>query len=323
MDYLAEAQRVIDIELEAIRRLKNQLDQRFVQAVDWILETVQRRNKIIVLGVGKSGHIGRKIAATLTSTGTTSVVLDPVDALHGDLGLVNDGDLFLILSYSGESEEITNLLPILKRFDAHLIAITGNPQSPLAQHADLILPVRIRREACPFNLAPTASTTAMLVLGDALAIAVAKARGFQRQDFARNHPAGAIGRSLLLRARDIMRTGERLPLIAPDRSVREALLVMTRARAGCVIVVHPSGRLAGIFTDGDLRRHLAQDPNVLDRPIRQVMTKRPITIREDALAAEALRIFHRKNIDDLIVVNADRHPVGLIDSQDLPKLKLL
>lgn len=323
MDYLAEAQRVIDIELEAIRRLKDQLDQRFVQAVNWVLETVQRRNKVIVLGVGKSGHIGRKIAATLTSTGTTSVVLDPVEALHGDLGLVNDGDLFLILSYSGESEEITNLLPILKRFDTHLIAITGNPQSTLAQHADLILPVRIRREACPFNLAPTASTTAMLVLGDALAITVAKARGFQRQDFARNHPAGAIGRSLLLRARDIMRTGERLPLILPDRSVREALLTMTRARAGCVIIVHPSGRLAGIFTDGDLRRHLAQDPNVLDRSIRQVMTKRPITIREDALAADALRIFHRKNIDDLIVVDKNRHPVGLIDSQDLPKLKLL
>ena len=277
----------------------------------------------MVVGIGKSGNVGQKIAATLTSTGSTSVVLDAVDALHGDLGLVNDGDVVLALSYSGESEELLNLLPALKRFAVKLIVLTGFPKSTLARHGDVVLNVRVPREACPFNLAPTASTTAMLVMGDALAMTVLQARGFKRSDFARYHPAGAIGRVLLLRVKDIMRPGARNAVAPQTLPVKDALLVMTQARAGSVSVVNARGRLVGVFTDGDFRRHMASDPGVLARPLADVMTHHPVTVRDDALAVEALKIFNERNIDDLIVLNARHEPVGLVDSQDLPKLKMM
>ena len=323
MDYAAEAKRVVEIEARALRQLKAQIDETFAQAVEILRDALSRGGKIVVVGVGKSGLIGRKIAATLTSTGATAVVLDPMNAGHGDLGLLSDGDVVLALSYSGESEELVGLLPALRRFQVILISITGNVRSTLARHSDLALNARTPREACPFNLAPTASTTAMLALGDALAMVLLKARGFRRQDFAKYHPAGAIGRALLLRARDVMRTGERRAVADRQTPVREALLLMTRAKAGCVAVVSPRGKLLGVFTDGDLRRRLADDPQALERPLKEVMTPRPVTIREDALAVEALRLFHSRNIDDLIVVNRAREPVGVIDSQDLPKLKLM
>jgi arabinose-5-phosphate isomerase len=278
---------------------------------------------VVVVGVGKSGIIGRKIAATLASTGVTSVVLDSVDAAHGDVGVVNDGDLVLMLGYSGESEELVNLLPAIKRFNVSLVAMTGNPGSSVGRHAQWVLNVRVPKEACPFNLAPTSSTTAMLVLGDALAMALLDARELKRSDFARYHPAGAIGRALLLKVSDIMRTGERHPVASETTTVREGLLLMTRAKAGCLTVVNRHGKLAGVFTDGDLRRHMAQNPQVLDRPLREVMTPKPVCIREDALAAEALKIFNERRIDDLVVVNARRQPVGLVDSQDLPRMKLM
>lgn len=321
--HLARARRVFDLELAGLRAVRDQLDTAFDAAVEAVVETLRRRNKLIVVGIGKSGLIGRKIAATLTSTGTTAVVLDPLDALHGDLGLVNDGDLVLALSYSGESDELLGLLPALKRFAVRLIAFTGQPRSTLARHSDLVLSVRVPREACPFNLAPTTSTTAMLVLGDALAMAVLEARGFQARDFAQRHPAGAIGRALLLRIRDIMRRDDRNPVAPQTLSVKEALLVMTRAKAGSVSVVDARGRLVGVFTDGDLRRHMAADAAVLSRPLAQVMTRRPVCVAEDALAVEALKIFNERNIDDLIVINRRRQPVGLVDAQDLPKLKLM
>jgi arabinose-5-phosphate isomerase len=276
-----------------------------------------------VVGIGKSGNIGRKIAATLTSTGSTSVVLNSVDALHGDLGIVNDGDLILALSYSGESEELLQLLPALKRFSVTILALTGAPKSTVARHSDLVLNVRVPQEACPFNLAPTASTTAMLVVGDALAMSVMQARGFKEHHFARHHPAGAIGRALLLHVRDIMRTGERNAVAPENVTVREALLVMTRARSGSVAVINPRGRLTGVFTDGDFRRHIAREDAVLLRRLAEVMTRHPICIRDDALAVEALKIFNERNIDDLIVVNQRRQPVGLVDLQDLPRLKLV
>ncbi|RME95734.1 MAG: KpsF/GutQ family sugar-phosphate isomerase [Verrucomicrobia bacterium] len=323
MDVLKRARQVFDIEIRGLKAVRDQLDERFCQAVEWVVETLARRNKLIVAGIGKSGHIGRKMAATLTSTGSTCVVLDSVDALHGDLGLVNDGDLVFLLSYSGESEELLNLVPALKRHAVRLVAITGSAHSSLAKLCDLTLNARVPREACPFNLAPTASTTAMLALGDALAMTVLEARGFRKEDFARYHPSGAIGRALLLKVRDVMRAGERNPVAPQTLTVREALLVMTRARSGCVSVVNARGKLVGIFTDGDFRRHMAEDDHVLERPLSKVMTRRPVAIREDALAVEALRVFNERRIDDLIVVNAAREPVGVLDSQDLPRLKLM
>jgi len=323
MSHLARAREVFDIELAALRAVRGQLDDAFDQVVTLVVDTLQRRGKLVVIGIGKSGNVGRKIAATLTSTGSTSVVLNSVDALHGDIGVLNDGDLVLALSYSGESEELVSLLPALKRFSVKLVSLTGSPKSTLARHSDVLLNVRVPKEACPFNLAPTASTTAMLVMGDALAMAVLQARGFRRQDFAKHHPAGAIGRALLLQVRDIMRSGAKNAVAAQSLSVKEALLVMTKAKSGSVSVVNARGRLTGVFTDGDLRRHMARDGGILARKLSEVMTRQPICVRDDALAVEALKIFNERNIDDLIVVNARHEPVGLVDSQDLPKLKIM
>jgi len=314
---------VFDIELAALKAVRAQLDSAFVQAVELVVETLRRRGKIIVVGIGKSGHVGHKLAATLTSTGSTSVVLNSVDALHGDLGIVSDGDTVLALSYSGESEELLNLLPALKRFSVKIIALTGAPKSSLARYSDLTLNVRVPKEACPFNLAPTASTTAMLVMGDALAMVVLQARGFKQQDFARFHPSGAIGRAMLSRVADIMRSGPRNAVAGENLTVKEALMVMTRAKSGSLSVVNGRGKLVGVFTDGDFRRHMAANENLLAQPLRNVMTHKPICIRDDALAVEALKVFNERNIDDLIVVNAKHEPVGLVDSQDLPKLKLM
>jgi arabinose-5-phosphate isomerase len=323
VSHIAKARQVFDIEIAGLRAVRARLDRHFDTAVQWVVEALRRRAKIIVIGIGKSGNIGQKIAATLTSTGSTSVVLNSVDALHGDLGIVNDGDVVLALSYSGESEELLNLVPALKRFAIRLIALTGAAKSSLARVSDVTLDVHVPREACPFNLAPTASTTAMLVMGDALAMAVLQARGFTRKDFARYHPSGAIGRALLLAVRDIMRIGERNPVAREKLTVRDALFIMGRAKAGSVSIVNSRGRLVGVFTDGDLRRRMAEDDQLLTRRLASVMTRRPISVREDALAVEALRIFNERNIDDLIVVNARSEPVGLVDSQDLPRLKLM
>ena len=323
MTPLARARDVFQTEAAALRTVAAALDDSFTSAVEQVARAATERRKVVVAGVGKSGNIGRKIAATLSSTGCPAVVLNSVDALHGDLGIIHERDVVLALSYSGESEELTHLLPALKRFEVGIIALTGVPRSTLGRHADLVLNCRVPREACPFNLAPTSSSTAMLVMGDALALAVADARGIRLEDFAKRHPSGAIGRALLVRVGDIMRRGERNAVAPASLPVKEALLLMTRARSGSVSVVDARGRLTGVFTDGDLRRHMASDDGVLSRTLREVMTRKPVSIREDALAAEALRLFDRRNIDDLIVVNAVGEPVGLVDSQDLPKLKLM
>src|SRR5712671_4501215 len=229
MQHLARAREVFAIEVAALKAVRALIDESFDQAVEFILQSLKQRGKVIIVGIGKSGNIGQKIAATLTSTGATSVVLNSVDALHGDIGIVNDGDVLLALSYSGESEELLNLLPALKRFSVKIISFTGNLKSSLARHSDVSLNVKVPKEACPFNLAPTSSTTAMLVLGDALAMAVLRARGFKQQDFAKRHPSGAIGRAMLVRVADIMRTGLRNAVAAQSLTVKEALLVMTQA----------------------------------------------------------------------------------------------
>ena len=320
---LAQARRVFDIEIAGLRAVRSRLDSAFERAVGLLVETLGRRGKVVIVGIGKSGNIGRKIAATLTSTGSTSVVLDSVDALHGDLGIVNDGDVVLALSYSGETEELVGLLPAIKRFSVKLVALTADSKSTLGRLSDVVLNVKVGKEACPFNLAPTASTTAMLVMGDALAMAVLAARGFKQSDFAKYHPSGSIGRALLLRVRDIMRTGERNAVAQENMSVKEALLVMTKAKSGSVCVVNARGKLVGVFTDGDLRRRMAGDDGILGRLLKDVMSRNPIRINEDALAAEALKIFNERNIDDILVVDSKSRPVGLVDSQDLPKLKLM
>ena len=323
MSHLAQAREVFDIELAALKAVRAQLDKSFDDAVETIIAALKSRGKIVIVGIGKSGNVGAKIAATLTSTGSTAVVLNSVDALHGDVGIVNDGDVILALSYSGESDELLNLLPALKRFSVKIISFTGNVKSSLARHSDLALSVKVPKEACPFNLAPTSSTTATLVLGDALAMAILQARGFKQKDFAKYHPSGAIGRAMLLKVGEIMRCGERNAVAGEHLTVKEALLVMTRAKSGSLAVVNARGKLAGIFTDGDFRRHMAKDEKLLSQPLKKIITRNPICVRDTALAVEALKIFNERNIDDLIVVNAKHEPVGLVDSQDLPKLKIV
>jgi arabinose-5-phosphate isomerase len=323
MDFIKQAKNVLAIEIDALQRTRARLDRQFVAAVELIVAAVRRRNKVIVTGVGKSGNLAHKIAATLTSTGTTSVVLDAVNALHGDLGVVSDGDVVLALSYSGATEELLRILPAIKRFDVQIIAVTGFPKSEIARHSDVVLNVHVKKEACPFNLAPTASTTTMLALGDALAMCVLKARGFKQTDYAKLHPAGAIGSTMLVKIKDIMRRGNRNPVIAGTASVKHALLAMTKAKSGTISVVDPRGRVVGVFTDGDFRRAIGQDTGVLDAPVKQVMTPQPIVIRQEALAVEALKIFQQRQIDDLIVVDENRRPVGIVDSQDLPKFKIM
>jgi arabinose-5-phosphate isomerase len=323
VSHLAQAREVFDIELAALKAVRAQLDKSFDDAVETIIAALKSRGKIVIVGIGKSGNVGAKIAATLTSTGSTAVVLNSVDALHGDVGIVNDGDVILALSYSGESDELLNLLPALKRFSVKIISFTGNVKSSLARHSDLALSVKVPKEACPFNLAPTSSTTATLVLGDALAMAILQARGFKQKDFAKYHPSGAIGRAMLLKVGEIMRSGERNAIASENLSVKEALLVMTHAKSGSLAVVNARGKLAGIFTDGDFRRHMAKDEKLLSQPLKKIITRNPICVRDTALAVEALKIFNERNIDDLIVVNAKHEPVGLVDSQDLPKLKIV
>ena len=328
MNALDRARRVLDIEIAALRKLRGRLSDalagaQFLQAVELMQACLKRRGKIVVTGIGKSGIIGQKVAATLTSTGATSVVLNSVEALHGDLGMVNDGDVVLVFSYGGETDELINALPAIKRFDVQMIAVTGNPKGRLARYCDVVLNVMVEKEACPLNLAPTASTTAMVALGDALAMVLLEARGFKKRDFARLHPGGSIGRSLLLQVKDIMRTGGRNAIIETGRTVKEAIMAMTRAKSGSISIVDGRGRLAGIFTDGDFRRHIEQDEKVLGRPVDAVMTRKPTVVREDQLAVEAVRIFNNREIDDLVVVDRKFRPVGLVDSQDLPKFKIM
>ncbi|MDP6904092.1 MAG: KpsF/GutQ family sugar-phosphate isomerase [Verrucomicrobiota bacterium] len=320
---LHHARQVLDIELAGLKAVRSQLDGQFTATVGILKEALRRRNKLVVVGIGKSGNIGQKISATFNSTGATSVLLDPANALHGDIGLLDEGDVVLALSYSGESDELLSLMAAIKKFPVQIVALTGAPKSALAKLSDVVLNAKVPKEACPFNLAPTASTTAMLALGDALAMALLQARGFKKKDFARYHPSGAIGRALLLHASDIMRTGRRLATASREATIREALLIMTRAKSGSVCVVGKTGKLVGVFTDGDLRRLMAKSGDaVLKQSLCKVMTTKPTTLRDSALAVEALKVFHTRKIDDLIVINAKREPIGMIDSQDLPKLKL-
>lgn len=309
--------RVLRIEAEAVAALEARLDESFEQAGRLILACPGR---VVVTGIGKSGAIARKIAATLASTGTPALFLHPAEGVHGDLGMVTHGDVVIALSYSGESNEIVAILPVLKRLDAKLIALTGKPQSTLADHADVVLEISVAREACPLNLAPTASTTAALALGDALALAVMSERRFTHEQFALFHPAGALGRRLLMRVGDLMRSGEMLATIHAEASVREALFAITRARAGAVNVVDAAGGLLGLITDGDIRRLLLEDEAALARSVATVLNPRPRTTSPDRLVTEALaRMEQTPPISEMPVLDVGRRVVGVLNLGDIVK----
>lgn len=321
---LTRARACIRIESDALAETARGLGKEFVATARSVEAVRNAGGKLIFTGVGKNAPIAQKIAATFNSTGVSSCFLDATQALHGDLGLVDEGDLVFLLSNSGQSEEILRLVPVLKRFGVQVVAFTSTPDSDLARHADFALFYRVPREACPLALAPTASTTAALALGDALAMVLLEARGLTRDDFARYHPAGNLGRVLLLRVKDIMRRGDRLPVAPETVSTQEAILRMTKAKSGSIaLVAARTGRLSGILTDGDFRRSALTGPDFLQRPVSAFMTRQPKVISEDALGVDALRQFEAHKIDDLIVIDRRGRPVGLIDGQDLPKLKIV
>ncbi|MGJ8723374.1 MAG: KpsF/GutQ family sugar-phosphate isomerase [Roseibacillus sp.] len=322
-DHLSTARQVIRLESEALQNFGDRLDETFVTAVEDLLPIVNSGKKIVLVGIGKSGNIAHKIAATLTSTGSPAVVLHSQNALHGDLGLLSEGDAVIALSYSGETSELLDLLPYLKRRSATLIALTGKPASTLATHADHTIDTSVPREACPLELAPTSSSTTMLVAGDAIAMTLMNARGFTAEDFAQFHPGGSLGRALLTTVGEIMRTGERLATATPTHTVFETLTAMTKAKSGAAIILNPDESLAGIFTHGDFARSFQSNPDIGNQSVSALMTVNPISISANALAAEAVRIVSERNIDDLIVLDDTSNRVlGLVDSQDLASLKL-
>lgn len=313
---LARAKSVIKEEIRAIGQLKKRLGPEFVKAVKLMAKC---KGRVIVSGMGKTGLIGRKISATLSSTGTPSTWLHAAEALHGDLGQVTGADIMVLISQSGETEETKRLLPLIKKIGIKSIAITGNPQSSLGRYCDVVLNVAVKKEGCPLGLAPMASTTVTLVLGDALAACLIDAKGFRCEDFAFFHPGGSLGRNLLLKVDDIMRKDPQYPKVKPTARVRDVLFAITRHRCGSACIVDAQGKLMGIFTDGDLRRHLKTGTSFLNDQVQTVMTKAPTVIARDHLAAEALRLLQGKRIDEVPVVDARGKVVGLLDVQDLLK----
>ncbi|MCS7209354.1 MAG: KpsF/GutQ family sugar-phosphate isomerase [Fimbriimonadales bacterium] len=316
VDALAVAREVLHIEIEALQRLMETLDERFEQAVEVLLHC---QGRVVLSGVGKSGAIARKLAGTFSSTGTPALFIHPTEAAHGDLGTITEHDVAILLSFRGESDELILLCPALKRLRVYTIVFTGRPDSTLGRMANLVLEIPIEREACPHNLAPTASTTAMLALGDALAMATMAARGFTPRDFALNHPAGALGRRLLIRAHDVMRTGDALAIVPETALLRDALFAITKAGAGAACVVDANGVMVGLVTDGDIRRRLLQDETALARPVSEAMTRHPMTLRGNPLAIEVLERFQSApvKIGDLPVLDEAGRPIGMVVLKDL------
>ena len=314
------ARETFDIEASALRGLAARVDARFVQAVQRVLQTTGR---VVVMGMGKSGHIGRKIAATLASTGTPAFFVHPAEASHGDLGMVTGQDLVLAISNSGESGELTALLPVLKRLGVPLIAMTGGLNSTLARHADLTLDCSVEREACPMNLAPTASTTAQLAMGDALAVVLLDARGFRPEDFARSHPGGALGRKLLTHVSDVMRSGDAVPRVLPEASFSELMREMSAKGLGSAAVVDGAGQVLGIFTDGDLRRRIEAGADLRTATAAQVMHATPRRIAPDALAVNAAEMMETHGITSVLVVGANGTLEGVVHIRDLMRAKVI
>ena len=339
---LLRARQVFDVEIEGLKAVRDSLGESFIKTIDLILDTLAKGGLVVVTGVGKNLHIAEKMSAIFASTGTRSIVLNPVQAMHGDLGMVSSRDVLIALSFSGESDEVIKLIPAIRRHGLKVISLTGNEKSTLAELSDIHLAVPCGKEACPFGMAPTNSTTATMAMGDALAMVLIDAQKFPIEDYAMNHPAGAIGRALVMKVTDIMRTGEKLALLPPDATVMEAAVAMTKAQSGSALVVDADGRLLGIFTDGDFRRALTVDSKtrkieksnteknndsktrkIEKSKIKTLMTPSPLFVYDDAYAAELLKIFEKKKIDDLPVCDRDGRVVGLVDIQDLPKMKVL
>ena len=317
---LALAAQTFDIEARALQALGSRQGEGFVRAVQAMLAC---RGRTIVMGMGKSGHVGRKIAATLASTGTPAFFVHPAEASHGDLGMVAAGDVVLAISNSGESDELSALLPALRRLSVTLVAMTGKPQSTLARHADIVLSSAVDQEACPLNLAPTASTTAQMALGDALAVALLDARGFAEADFARSHPGGSLGRKLLMHVRDLMRSGDALPLVAPTASMSQMLREMSAKGLGFTAVADADGQVLGIFTDGDLRRLIERGADLLPLTAQEVMHRSPRLVREDALAVDAAGLMEQHRITSVIVVDEAGCITGALNSNDLMRAKVI
>lgn len=318
-----KAREVLAIESAAIARISDLLDERFERAVQLLLDCTGR---VVVTGVGKSGAIGRKLASTLASTGTPALFLHATEGLHGDLGMVAPGDVLIALSYSGRTDDLTGILPVIKAMGVPVIAFTGNANSFLASHSDIVLDISVEKEACPLNLAPTASTTAALALADALAVCTMTAREFTSEDFARFHPGGTLGRGLTLRVADLMRTGERLALVPETATIREVLLTITDAMSGSALVIDAAGVLTGYLTDGDVRRLLVHADNadeLLKTPIAQFMTRTPLSLSPSMLALEALRAMQERGVDDAPVVDDQNVPAGVLDVQELLRAGLI
>jgi arabinose-5-phosphate isomerase len=314
------ARETLDIEAAALHDLKSRLDERFVKAVQMMLHV---KGRVVVTGMGKSGHIGRKIAATLASTGTPAMFVHPAEASHGDLGMIKLVDVVLGISNSGESDELVAILPVLKRQGVPLIAMTGGLDSSLARHADVVLDSSVAKEACPLNLAPTASTTAQLALGDALAVALLDARGFKPEDFARSHPGGSLGRRLLTHVSDVMRSGDAVPRVSPEASFSELMREMSHKGLGASSVVDADGQVLGIFTDGDLRRLIEKGQDLRSLKASDVMHAQPRTIRQDALAVEAVEIMEAHRITSILVVDAEGRLCGALNTNDLMRAKVI
>ena len=308
------ANEVLKTEIEGILRLKKSLNSEFFAAIN-ILSTC--KGIVVVTGMGKAGIIGQKFSATLSSTGTSSFWLHPAEAVHGDLGRIRENDVVVALSYSGETDEIKNLIPFVKKIGAKIIAITGNIKSSLARYADSSISVEVKKEACALGLAPTTSTTAMLAICDAMSVVLQRMKRFKEKDFAFFHPRGSLGRRLLLRVKDIMRKGRFNPIVRENALVKDVLVKITSSHAGAASVVDKKGKLIGIFTDGDLRRNLECHPQLLKQKIKVVMTKKPTVIKDEDLASQALKVLEKKKIDEIPVVDKDYLPVGMLDIQDL------
>jgi len=315
-----EAKRVLSIEAQAIKDLVRRIDKNFERAIEILFRC---KGRVVLTGMGKAGIIAQKISATMSSTGTPSLFLHSAEAIHGDLGRVTKEDVIIALSNSGETEEVKKMLPLIKKIGVKLISLTGNKKSTLAKYSDVVFDVSVKKEACPLGLAPTSSTTVMLAMGDALSVCLLKAKKFKEEDFAFYHPGGLLGKRLLLKVEDIMRKGAANPIVKENRLVKEVLYAITRARAGAASIVNKKGKLVGIFTDGDLRRHIDEKVNLSTFKIKDVMTKNPTTVKKDQLAVEALRILQEKKIDEVPVVDKFLYPVGMLDVQDLLKAGLM
>lgn len=320
---ISQAKLCIEIEKEALEKTRDSIDERFVQVVETLYRALDGRNKLIFSGIGKNAHVCEKLAGTFNSIGAPSCFIDPVRALHGDLGLCCEGDVLLAFSNSGETEELLRLVSLVKRFDLTTIAVSSKENSSLSKHCDLLLPYVVEKEACPLKMAPTASTTASMAIGDAVAMVLLEYKAFQKEDFAKYHPGGLLGRGLTPGVEKIMRKGEQFATALETATCRQCIEKMSHPNSGSIALVNEEGTLSGVLTDGDIRRLVLHEPNFLDQPVSQYMTRNPIVISGQSLAVEALKVFENHSIDDLIVVDAQNKPIGIIDGQDLTKVRVI